>query len=156
MFHLFHEELLDYGQEKFTQGFGDGYKKGREEMQQKLNESQEFWTKYNEQMQPLKLDWQVDLHEVLDLRKDAKGIPHFFIGGKKVEGAQLQELKAEAITWLKSGLWSIIMETIKQKALEKATIESTQWEHTLAGKMMLHDLGLIRSIVEGLEKITTE
>src|SRR6185369_17272427 len=86
MFHLFHEELLDYGQEKFTQGFGDGYKKGREEMQQKLNESQEFWTKYNEQMQPLKLDWQVDLHEVLDLRKDAKGIPHFFIGGKKVEG----------------------------------------------------------------------
>ena len=25
---MFHEELVDYNQEKYTQGFGDGYKMG--------------------------------------------------------------------------------------------------------------------------------
>lgn len=37
MFRFFHQDIQDLSQEKFTQGFGDGYKKGYEHAQKMVH-----------------------------------------------------------------------------------------------------------------------
>ena len=68
----------------------------------------------------------------------------------KVEATRLQEnaklLKAMPI-------WKIFEETIRQHALNKAIMQSKDWEEVLAGKMMLHNLGIIKSIVDTLDNL---
>ncbi len=57
-------------------------------------------------------------------------------------------LKAEASYFQRSKLWCIMQETVKQQAIEKCALESTNWETTFSGKMMLYNLGILSSIVK--------
>ena len=140
-------DINDLRAESFTSGFGDGYKKGFEDAKTAASGQ----VAYLESRNPIPLDFQVDLHDVVDLRKEG-GKLFLFIGGLKATQDQVRELKNQAIVLQPTRLWRIMQETVKQKAIEKAVIESKTWEEALSGKMMLHDLGLLRSIVDAIEK----
>lgn len=36
---MFHEELVDYNQEKYTQGFGDGFREGCRQMEENMKKT---------------------------------------------------------------------------------------------------------------------
>jgi len=139
--------LADAKSESFTSGFGQGFRKGVDETELRLKESLALQRQMLER-DSIPLDYQVNLHDVLSITKGK-----FFLNGREVEADELSALKGEAISLSNFRLWAIIQETIKQKGIEKAVLESKNWEEVLAGKMMLHDLGLIRSIIQGLSSI---
>ena len=89
----------------------------------------------------------VDINHVVEL-SDGR----LFIGGVPLTEIEENNLREEARTLRQFKIWKIIQETLRHKAIEKAILHSTEWEHTLAGKMMLHNLGIILSIVDILAK----
>lgn len=81
-----------------------------------------------------------------------KGV--LYLHGKPIGETQLQNLKQEAKVLKTFYLWHILQETVKQEAIKKGINESTEWEHTLSAKMMLHNLGIIKSIVDVFDVYT--
>ena len=75
------------------------------------------------------------------------------LNGEQLAKEEVRQLKTEAIAIQKFRLWTIMQETLKQKAIEKAVVQSTNFEQVLAGKLMLHNLSLQKSIVSVIEKI---
>ncbi len=39
LFHLFKEDIIDLSQDKYTQGFSDGYVKGRQDMKESMSKT---------------------------------------------------------------------------------------------------------------------
>lgn len=90
----------------------------------------------------------IDITQVLQVSKD-----HMLcIDGKPLTELEVSKLKEEARVLESFRIWLIMQETVKQKAVEKGFLESKDWEETLAGKMMLHNLGLLKSILEVIQK----
>lgn len=143
----FGEELVDFNQEKYTQGFGDGYKKGFDHAdtmgKQALAEVMAGTPADLNQDDP----WIVDMDDVLTADK---GI--LYLNGKIIDEATVKQLKAEARTLKNFRIWGILQETLRQKAIEKSVLHSQNFEQTLSGKLMVHSLGVFRSIVNVLEK----
>lgn len=75
------------------------------------------------------------------------------IGGEPVTEVQLKNLQAEVKALKTFHLWRIMQETVKNRAVESGFIKAENWEQTMSGKMMLHNLGILRSIVEVLESV---
>jgi hypothetical protein len=93
-------------------------------------------------------DWSpVDPLEVLVVTKDHK----MFIGSEPITEIELKNLQQEVKALKSFRVWRILQETIRQKAIEKGLIQSVVWEETLAAKMMIHNLGIIKTIVEVLD-----
>lgn len=82
------------------------------------------------------------------------GIP--YLAQEPITKARATQLKQEASLLKTMDLYDVITETIKQEAIKKAVILSKTWEETLAGKMMLANLGIIRKIIESISAIDTE
>lgn len=77
---------------------------------------------------------------------------NIFINGTKITEVEREELRAQAKTLLELRVWKILQETLKQQAIDKSVLLSKTWEEVLAGKMMVHNLGIIRTVVELLAK----
>lgn len=92
----------------------------------------------------------VDPLDVLVVDKDRK----MSLGGAPITDIELKNLQQEVKALKAFRLWGIFQETIKQKAIDRGFLESLDWEQTLSGKMMVHNLGILRSIVEVIEKAT--
>ena len=154
---LLHDDIQDITADAFTSGFGDGYKRGFEDAKERSKAQVEAAHQLlaDTTGREIPLDFQVDLHEVVDVRKQG-GKLRLFIGGFQCTDSEVKDLKAQATLLQPTRLWRIMQETVKQKAIEKAVIDSKTWEETLSGKMMLHDLGLLRSIVDAVEKAETD
>lgn len=149
--HLFGEEYTDAKADSFTSGYGDGYRKGMEQAKELYAEKYKTLTELKEAEyaqkqanQPLPLNFQVNLHEVFEVTKDRK----LKLGGHILTDEEIANFKVDAATLSRLRLWSILQETLKQKALEKSVLHSTTWEEALAGKMLLHDISLRNSILE--------
>lgn len=95
-----------------------------------------------------KEDWLVQPLDVLTV--DKKG--QTYLDGMLLDEVTLKSLKAEAKALKKFKIWAIIQETLRQKAIEKAVLHSLNYEQTLSGKMMIHSIGVFKSIVNVLEK----
>lgn len=145
------DEITDTKAESFTQGFTQGYEKGRNEGKERTEERYRFERSMLER-ESIPLEYQIDLRDVLDTRKDAQGIWRLFIGGQEIGDSELVELKSQATFLVNTRLWRIMQETVKQKAIEKAVLQSKNWEEALAGKMLLHDVGLRKTMIEAIEK----
>jgi hypothetical protein len=74
------------------------------------------------------------------------------LNGEQVSKDELRQLKTEARALQSFKLWQIMTETLKQKAIEKAVITSTDFEQVLSGKLMLHNIGIQKSIIQVVEK----
>lgn len=72
---------------------------------------------------------------------------NMFLGGNEMTKTEISNLQGEIKFIERSQLWKIMQETLRQKAIEKSVLNSTEWEQVLAGKMMIHSLGIFKSVM---------
>lgn len=94
----------------------------------------------------------IDQHQIIEVR-DNNGQVQVLLGQENLSLTELRNLKAEADSLQRMRIWSIMQETIKQKAIEKAVLQSTDFEQVLSGKLMLHNLGIQQSIIDLVKKL---
>jgi hypothetical protein len=92
----------------------------------------------------------LDSQDILLVNKEGK----IFLGGQLITQAEVQNLQQEIKSLKQFKIWRILQETLRHKAVEKAVTLSENWEQVLSGKMMLHSLGVMKSIVHVLEHKT--
>lgn len=143
-FHFFHNDILDLTSEKYTQGFGDGYQVGFNESK-KLSDVEIAKVMSAQSIYPE--DWVLQEKDVL-----TKEGGLLYLGGEEITPEILKQLKAEATAIKNFKLYKVICETLRQKAIEKAVLKSTDFDQTLSGKLMIHSLGIINSVVDEIDK----
>lgn len=93
---------------------------------------------------------------MLEAKANNHGQVRLYLDGQLLSKQDISQLKEEVRLLLSFRLWRIMQETTKQKAVEISLNRSTKWEDVLAGKMMLHDLGILHSIVEAIDNARSE
>lgn len=76
-----------------------------------------------------------------------------FVGGVKLTDIELKNIQAEVKALKSFRLWSLFQNTVKQKAIETGFVKAETWERTMAGKMMLLNLDVLKSIVDSIERV---
>lgn len=140
---LVNESVLNYETQKQLQ-----YQKGYNEAKAHFDAlvEQRAQTKYSNQ------NWLVDPLNVLMFSTTGK----VFLNNEQIPKKLAENLKTEAVYLRSSSLWSLLQETLKQKAIEKAVINSVNFEQVLAGKLMIHNLGIIKTLVDRIAELKTE
>lgn len=103
--------------------------------------------KFNERLHELNEQWLMDPTNILHVTE--RGI--ITLDGKEINAVELKNLKSEVATFKQFRLYQIFQETIKQKAIEKSVNQSINFEGVLSGKMMIHNLGIIKSIIDVID-----
>lgn len=75
-----------------------------------------------------------------------------FIQGKKITDSELKMLKEESSYILRTRLWSILTNSLKDQAKKSMFERSKSWEDMLFGKAMLYNLDVQEKIIELIEK----
>ena len=81
-----------------------------------------------------------------DVITDRKGV--LFLGDIPLEETELQSLQSEIKALDSMRIWSILNETVKEKAYEKGWVTSTTMEHLNTAKTMHYTLDLQKSIID--------
>lgn len=89
----------------------------------------------------------LDSQDILLVSKEGK----IYLNGEPLSQIDVQNLQAEIKSLKQFRIWRILQETLRHKAIEKSITQSENWEQVLSGKMMLHSLGVMKSIVQVLE-----
>ena len=76
-----------------------------------------------------------------------------FLGGEQISKQELADLKGEVSALKEFRLWNIFHQTLRDHAIKRAIVNSQTFEEVLAGKMMLHNLGIQRNIVDQIDKV---
>jgi len=79
-----------------------------------------------------------------------------YLNQEPITKEKAKELKSEASLLKSMTIWSVLQETLRQEAVKKAVVFSKNWEETLAGKMMLANLGIIKRIIDTISAIDEE
>jgi hypothetical protein len=95
----------------------------------------------------------VDPRHIFDITPNSN-IP--YINQEPVTKDLAKQLKSEADLLTRMYLWELLQGTLKQRAVETAIKTSTEWDHVVSGKSMLHCLGIIQSIVKRIESLDLE
>lgn len=66
---------------------------------------------------------------------------------------QVENLKAEVKNLKQFHIWRIFQETLKQYAIDMAFKDSKNYEEVLGGKMMAHNLGVQKQIVDIIDAL---
>ena len=153
-FTFFHEDILDLSQEKYTMGYGDGYKQAFELIQMRdgkvVEELQKVEGLVSRALRPLMEPFKfegVDKEKIVSVTIAAEK-PVLLLAGKPLTDLEKEQLTAEADYFTRSNLWRIMQETVKAEAVKTGIEKSKTWEETLSAKMMLHSLGLLDSIIK--------
>lgn len=93
--------------------------------------------------------WLVNPYDVISY--DSKG--GIRINNQPITELEIRDLKQEVASLEQFRIWQILQETIKQKAIEKAVLQSENYDQVLSGKLMIHNLGIIKSIIELIKAI---
>jgi len=92
----------------------------------------------------------IDVFSVLQVDKSGA----LCIANTPLTETEVKNLQQEVKALKAFRIWHILQETVRHKAIEKAVLQSENWEHVLAGKMMLHNLGIQKTLVDILDKYT--
>lgn len=143
----------------FTQGYEDGYLKGRQH-ERESNAAKA-------PLAPPAMDKDLIERRAINLfcekgypnplhvfQISASGLP--YLNQEPITKQKAQQLSQEAGLLKTMYIYEVIQESIRQEAMTKAVTYSKNWEETLAGKMMLFNLGIIKNIIESISKINTE
>jgi hypothetical protein len=87
---------------------------------------------------------------VNDIIYDIEG--KIFIGGKQVGDTELRSLIAEAKALEGFRIWTIMQETVKNEAMDKGFNKAVSFDDLMTCKLMLHNLGILKSIVKVIKK----
>lgn len=85
---------------------------------------------------------------ISDVKDPKTGASSIYLGSQKITDAEVRSLVAEAKALESMRLWSIINETIRQRAFEKGWNSSTTMEQLNTAKTMYHVLDVQNSIVK--------
>lgn len=124
-----------------THGRGQGYELAKAEFEGQIE--QRVVDKYSQ------VNYLVNPSHVFQVSKT--GIP--YLGLEPITKDKLKELQIQAKSLLDTELWSILTTMIRSKAVDKAIKESTEWNHVLPGKMMVHNISLMESLLDYLSKV---
>jgi len=144
---LLSDQYLKWRMEAQKRGYEQGYADAEEQYKAEL----EF---HKERYSLIQREWVVDPEDVLTVND--KGI--ILLNGEQISDLEAKELKAEAKAIKNFRLFKILQETLRQKGIEKSVLHSTDLSSTkgneavLGGKMMIHAIGVQKSIVDVLEK----
>jgi len=106
------------------------------------------------QLMNLETSWFVDPEKVLTV--NASGL--VFLKGEQITERELLNLKSEIRSIKGMQFYDLVQNTIRAKAVEKAVLTSTDLyslkgnEQVLAGKMMIYNLDIIKTLVEKIDK----
>lgn len=145
-FHLFHKDIVDLSQEKYMQGFGDGYKTGREHEKEAADKmvAQLVGTPDPELTQfPLVVDMDKTV------KTNAKG--ELFLNGVIVPKDRVDSLKREAVAFRNSELWEIMTNTIAHQAEEAGWKKSENFQDLLNSKVMVRTIDIQKNIIKSIE-----
>lgn len=96
-----------------------------------------------------KTDWTpIDPNDVFQVTDDRK----ILVGGQEITEVELDNLRAEVKAFKNFRLWALFDGTLRQKAIETGFILAENWEATQSGKMMIHNLGIMKSIMVAIIK----
>lgn len=164
LFNRFHEDIIDLAQDKFTQGFGDGYKEGFKQAKERgdkiyketvnqLTEEIEKLQKSSTEINGMTLPI-LNEKEVLTIEKTSTGvITRVLLGGKEVPIQLLKDLKFEAGKIESMKLWQVFQDTVKQQAYKAMFEKSETFDDLKSGKTMLYNLEVLKNIVDLLLKL---
>ena len=89
--------------------------------------------------------------DVITDRKDSR-IPNapsiLYLGDSLITETELQSLQSEIKALDSMRIWSILNETVKEKAYEKGWVTSTTMEHLNTAKTMHYTLDIQKSIID--------
>lgn len=80
------------------------------------------------------------------------------LNGEQITSQELKNLKSEVRALKEFQIYNILQNTLRQKAVEKAVLTSTDLyslkgnEQVLAGKMMVYSLDILKTIIESVDK----
>jgi hypothetical protein len=94
-------------------------------------------------------EWEVSPRDIITINSQGA----LLLGGEAITQNELEILDKEAMFLKNSRLWQIMQMTIRQKAIEKAVLMSTDFEQVLSGKLMIHNLGIQKDILEKILNI---
>lgn len=132
------KDRLQLQKEAREQGYAQGY-----------NDAENI---YKERQVLLEREWFVDPFTVFSVNPQGR----LYIGTQEVSDAEVRSIQEEIKFFDKTRLWQIFQGTIRQKAIDKSVIGSSTWEEVLAGKMMIHNLGVMQSILNVIKSHKTK
>ncbi len=141
LFHLFHNDIIDLSQDKFTQGFSDGYAMGRkhEKAAQADNVQVEVIPR---ELPP------IDLGHVLTSDKTG----HLYLNGVLVDQKLQKDLVHEASLIRNTRIWDILSNTLKQNAQLTMFNHSKDMQDLMNGKTILYTIDTQENIIKSIER----
>lgn len=98
--------------------------------------------------------WSVSPEAVFSVTKTGL----IMLNGEQITTQELKNLKSEVRALKEFQIYRILQHTLRQKAIEKAVLTSTDLyslkgnEQVLAGKMMVYSLDILKTIIESVDK----
>ena len=157
-FRFFHENITDLSSDKFTQGFGEGYKQGFEHANTQkgilssLQRVESVLTQINRPQTKADFD-SVDTSQVLVAIKQGQNVI-LQLNGETLLPDKVDMLRQEAVVLLRSDLWRILQETVKNDAVNNFLVKGENWEEVLKGRAMLRNLDLQKRMVDAIIEAT--
>lgn len=148
---FFTDDFNDLTSQKYTQGFSDGRTAGIEAEKTSYARYKELYDVEKPKMSEDQLKQAlsnllspVDLNKVVKVDK-AKGI--VYIGDKRLEENELQNLKSEADFIANSEIWALLYETPKELAQQSMFVNGDNLESMQKGRSILYTLSTQNNII---------
>lgn len=145
LFHVFHNDIIDLSQDKFTQGFSDGYVMGRKHQKETDQVTIDLLSQPVEKKQLFPI---FDPEKVLTSNKN--GI--MYLNGVVIDKKKLDQLRSEAIMLRRSLLWEIVVNSLNQQAQEVGWTKSKELQDLMNGKMISYTLDIQEKIIQKIER----
>lgn len=147
MFSLFREDIIDLSQDKFTQGFSDGYKVGREhEKVEGDKKLADFMTDTEPVAKPFPIV--VELEKVCTIGSNG----WLYLNGTAINKKKLEQLKSEVTFFRNTLLWDILTNSMNFKAQEIGWNASKDIQDLMNGKMVSYTIQEQTKILNKIEK----
>lgn len=149
-FNRFHKDIIDLSQDRYTQGFGDGYKNGVQMTKEREREYINALITENQMLRKEKsIDFTpLDINSVLHINKNV-----VYLGGKELTQSQKEQLHAEAGIFMQSSLWKVLQESLKEHAYQVMFEKSQTFDDMRTGKTMLYNLSIMRKMIDLLQNM---
>lgn len=143
-FHLFHKDIVDLSQEKYMQGFGDGYTTGRKHQREADEKEIELLS------EPAPKE---EFTIIVDIEKTIKVSPRgeLYLNDVLMPQDKVDQLKREVIGIRNSLLWEIMTNTIAHQAEEAGWKKSENFQDLLNAKVMARTIDIQKKILKSIE-----
>lgn len=141
LFHFFHNDIIDLSQDKFTQGFSDGYLMGRKHEREEQEKNPKI------ELIPREIP-SINLEFVLT--SDKQG--HLFLNGEIIDGTKQKELIHEASLFKNTKIWDILSNTLKHNAQLTMFNNAKDTQDLMNGKAILYTISTQENIIKTIER----